>query len=415
MPNYNQMPKEEGLDHSLDLLREGYLFIQNRRRSFQSDVFETRLLGEKAICMGGEEAAELFYDHDKFKRKGAAPKRVLKTLFGETGVQTLDEQEHRSRKAMFMSIMSEEGLERLKKILNKYWRLAIDIWSRMDKVVLYDEAQEIMIKTACEWAGVPLKTEEVKKRAKEMTAMIESGAAIGPSHWKGRYERSQAQKWIQELVEEVRAGKLTPPEDTALYVFAWHKEINGNLMESETAAIEVINILRPIVAISVYITFTALALHQHPEERKKLKAGDDDAKQRFVQEVRRFYPFFPFVAARVKEDFIWNDFSFEKDALVLLDLYSTNHDPKIWDNPELFNPERFRNWKGSPFNFIPQGGGDYLGGHRCAGEWVTIQAMIVSLDYLANQLDYTVPDQDTGYSMVSMPSLPNSGFIIQVQ
>ncbi len=50
----------------------------------------------------------------------------------------------------------------------------------------------------------------------------------------------------------------------------------------------------------------------------------------------------------------------------MLDIYGTNHDPKIWDNPDLFNPSRFKNWKGSPFNFIPQGGGDYWLGHRCA-------------------------------------------------
>ena len=60
MSNKNQMPREEGIDHSLSLLREGYMYILNRRHSFNSDIFETRLLGKKAICMGGKEAAEVF-------------------------------------------------------------------------------------------------------------------------------------------------------------------------------------------------------------------------------------------------------------------------------------------------------------------------------------------------------------------
>jgi len=99
-----------GIDQSVNLFREGYLFMLNRRKSLQTDVFETRFFGKKAICMGGKEAAELFYDNDKFERYGAAPNRVRETLFGEKGVQTLDGREHRNRKAMFMDVMNEENL-----------------------------------------------------------------------------------------------------------------------------------------------------------------------------------------------------------------------------------------------------------------------------------------------------------------
>ena len=74
MSNTNQMPREEGIDHSLSLMREGYMYILNRRHSFNSDIFETRLLGKKAICMGGKEAAEVFYDTEKFKRKRCSTK-----------------------------------------------------------------------------------------------------------------------------------------------------------------------------------------------------------------------------------------------------------------------------------------------------------------------------------------------------
>ena len=63
----NEMPREQGLDHSFNFMTEGYMYILNRRKSFHSDVFETRLLGKKAICLGGKEGAELFYDNEKFE------------------------------------------------------------------------------------------------------------------------------------------------------------------------------------------------------------------------------------------------------------------------------------------------------------------------------------------------------------
>lgn len=79
----NHMPREKGIDNSLDLLKEGYTYITNRNQNLDSDVFQTRLLGQKAICMVGKEAAEIFYDTEKFKRKNAAPNRLIQTLFGE--------------------------------------------------------------------------------------------------------------------------------------------------------------------------------------------------------------------------------------------------------------------------------------------------------------------------------------------
>lgn len=411
MTNSRQMPKEEGLDHSLTLLREGYMFLANRRKSFASNIFETRLLGQKAICMGGEEAAKLFYDNDKFIRTGAAPKRLQKTLFGVGGVQGLDEEEHRNRKGMFMSIMTPNHLERLNRLTQKYWDIKSREWEQKDQVVLYDESRELLCKLACEWAGVPLNEGEVKKRTEQLTKLFESASALGPEHWMGRHARKELEDWIGELVEQVRNSKLQPPEGTALNSFSFHKDIDGKLLDKEIVAVEVLNIIRPIVAISVYITFTGLAVHQYPENKPKL-LKEDEFLQMFVQEVRRFYPFFPATIARVKKDFIWNEFQFKEGTLTLLDLYGTNHDPHLWDNPEIFNPDRFARWEDSPFSFIPQGGGDFNMGHRCAGEWVTIEVMKVSLQYLANKLEYDLPNQDLSYSMVSIPSLPHSKVIM---
>lgn len=101
---------------------------------------------------------------------------------------------------------------------------------------------------------------------------------------------------------------------------------------------------------------------------------------------REFVAFIHFfrLSWHCKNDFTWNGYKFEEGTLTLLDLYGTNHDPAIWGNPDVFSPDRFTKWEGSPFSFIPQGGGDYFMGHRCAGEWVTIEVMKVSLDYLAN-------------------------------
>lgn len=117
----------------------------------------------------------------------------------------------------------------------------------------------------------------------------------------------------------------------------------------------------------------------------------------------------------MKQDFTWNDYKFEKDTLTLLDLYGTNHHPEDWENPDRFEPDRFKAWDKSPFDFIPQGGGESDIGHRCAGEWLTVDVVNVSLDFLVNDLEYNLPEQDLSFSMSQIPSLPESKMLMRVK
>lgn len=249
--------------------------------------------------------------------------------------------------------------------------------------------------------------------ADQLSNMFEASAAIGPAHWKGRIARSRGEDWIEELVEKVREGKVNPPENKPLYTFSWHRDLDGNLLDKSIVAVEILNLLRPMVAITVYICFTAHAVYFNKEEADKLKNNDSERLHWFMQEVRRFYPFFPFTAARVKDNFSWRGYEFEEDTLTLLDLYGTNHHPEYWENPDRFEPERFAEWSGSPFDFIPQGGGEFEIGHRCAGEWITMDIMKVSLDHLVNKLSYEIPEQDLSFSMVDMPSVPESHIVMK--
>ncbi|WP_205879125.1 cytochrome P450 [Leptolyngbya sp. BC1307] len=206
-----------------------------------------------------------------------------------------------------------------------------------------------------------------------------------------------------------------PPESdpvTALQAISQHRDLDGNLMDKKIAAVEIINVLRPTVAIARYATFAALALHEHPEYRQQLRDGNNDDRELFTQEVRRFYPFFPFAAARVKQAFDWQDFHFPAGRRVLLDLYGTNHDARAWEDPDTFQPERFRHWEDSPFSLIPQGGGDFYLNHRCPGEWITIVLMMKTLVFLTRSITYEVPPQDLSVSLSQMPTVPESRFII---
>ncbi|MEN2768961.1 cytochrome P450 [Ornithinibacillus xuwenensis] len=413
MPYREQIPIDRGIDNTAKLLLEGYTYITNRRKRYGRDIFETRLLGgQKAICIAGEEAVKVFYDKEKFIRNGAAPKRVRQTLFGENAIQTMDGDTHQYRKELFMSLMTKERLADISELVFRHLEKKINSWQGQNQVVFYYEIVRVLTSVACEWAGVPLRHTELRKRANQLEALFDSGGAIGPRHWKGRIARNSTEIWLKKIVQQVRAGNLDVAPKTALYEMSWYQDPNGELLHEQIVAVELLNILRPIVAIAVYATFGALALYEHPLEKERLQTNQDHYIERFVQEVRRYYPFFPFLTARVRADFLWKGHDFKKGNLVLLDIYGTNHHPEIWNQPNRFDPDRFLGREDNFYDFIPQGGGDYYRGHRCPGEWLTIEVMKVCMDFLVNHVEYTVPKQDLYYSKIRIPSLPSSRFVM---
>lgn len=311
-----------------------------------------------------------------------------------------------------MSLMTPHHQNQLGELVMEKWEKSVDKWEGVEKVILFDEAKEILCRTACQWAGVPLPESDVKGRADDFSAMVDAFGAVGPRHWKGRTARNRSEDWIRNIIEDVRSGRLKTEECSALYAMAFHRNLDGSQMDAQMAAVELINVLRPIVAISTFITFAALALYEHPECKEKLLTGDSNYLEMFAQEVRRYYPFGPFIGARVQKDFIWKECEFKEGMLVLLDMYGTNHDSRIWKSPDEFRPERFKEWNDSLFNFIPQGGGDPTKTHRCPGEGITVTIIKTSLNFLINKIQFEVPKQDLNYSLVRIPTLPESGFIM---
>ena len=365
------------------------------------------------ICLSGKEAASLFYREEYFKRQGVAPMRIQKTLFGKSAIQGLDGEEHKRRKKLFMTLLTNEYEDRLLAIIAANLENALTCFEKKKSVNLFRESRAILLQSVCKWAGVSYKESKKNQLIRDFTLMIYSFGRVGRVYREGKKARTRVEQWVQGIVEAVRFGHQKVDKDSPIAVVCSYQDTDGKLLDAHMAAVEIINLLRPIFAISTYVVFTALALKEHPECKKALEGSDPVKLHYFCQEVRRYYPFSPFIEAKVKKNFIWKGIRFHKDTFVLLDLYGTDHDPKIWGNPYEFWPERFDKRKENLYDFIPQGGGDIKSGHRCAGDLLTVKVMELFLNALANKISYTIPAQNLSYSLAKIPTLPESGFIMQ--
>ncbi|WP_407857412.1 cytochrome P450 [Enterococcus hailinensis] len=395
-------------------LDEGYLLLSELRKEADAPVVKACLLNKEVIAVYGKEAARAFYDPANFKRKGAMPKLVLKTLFGEEGVQTLDDEEHNQRKKVFMDLMTPKRMEDYHRIVDR--TLTEKMEHLQGELELFDVAKDVLFRSICEWSGIDLTKmdeREINRLAEYQISMISSAVTNPITHIKGIENRKKSEKWAQSLIEDARINPVVGKENVALYAFANAKDTQGNLLPIDVAAVELLNIIRPTVALTVWIALMGHALFSRPDIYQRLHTEFDELQDSFIQEMRRYYPFFPMVPAFAKKDVTIDGYLIPEDSWVVLDLYGTNHDERSIETPEVFRISRYVGKEkhisyDEEYEMIAQGGGKFEAMHRCAGEWITLHALRVFSDQLVNKYEFSVPEQDWTIPMNQFPTYPNS-------
>jgi fatty-acid peroxygenase len=402
------------LENGLKLLAKGYAWLPDERRRTGSRTVATRLGGMPAYGIEGPDAARFLYDEDHVRRSRAIPEPVQGTLFGKGAVHTLDGEQHRVRKAMFVALlMREEGIASLVKQATTAWDAAVVDWAGRPRIVVLDEASRVIAGAVARWAGIAVPDSEVPALARDLVAMVDGFASAGVRHARARRARGRRERWLAQLVRDVRSGVTAVPEGSAVDVVAGHRDADGGQLDSHVAAVELLNIIRPTTAVAWFLAFSGHALIRWPQHRERLGAGDPAFAEAWAHEVRRFYPFAPFIGGRAPHAVEFDGVPIPANAMVLLDLYGQNHDPELWGDPYTFRPERFLDREIGPFELVPQGGGDPRTGHRCPGEQITV-ALLAALSGRLARLDYEVPEQDLTIALHRIPARPADGVVLEV-
>jgi fatty-acid peroxygenase len=401
-------------DSTLAFRADPYRFIGRACAAQGTWGVRGRLLLQPTVFLTGAAAARVFYESPQLRRADAAPGALLATLLGRGGVQTLDAAEHRHRKAMFMHLLHGPALDALLQVAQANWLRCVQrpgVPDAPQGVPLYLLLQHWLFDTALEWAGVHVDPVDRSHGQTAMVDLFDNAASSIGGHLLARASRRWLQRWLGRCIDSERQGEPAFRPGGAAQAIALHRGMDGELLPTEVAAVELLNVLRPIVAVSVFATFCAHALVLYPRERSRLDT--DQGVFAFVQEVRRIYPFFPAAMARVHGEFEADGLDFRDGERVLLDLYGTNRDPQHWDEPRKFMPSRFLDGMPARYSFVPQGGGDTAVHHRCPGEDFTVALMALAVRKLAHGTRFEAPDQDLSLDMRRLPALPREGMRVR--
>lgn len=395
-------------DRTVNVARAGYRLSGWLRARTSSPVTLLHPLARRALVVRGQEGVDLFYDTERVTRQGAAPGPIVRTLYGEGAVHTLDGDAHRHRKQLFLAVVEPGLVTDLRDRVSRKWARELEGWVRRGTGTVLPAAVRVFGEAVQEWAGAEEAPHVMARRSRDLGLIIDGFATPSPAWIRARRARRRADAWATRLITDVREGRRDPGRRTAVSVAARATDLDGNLLPARTAAVELLNVLRPTVAVAYYAAFAAIQLEANPDLSDRCATGDPDSVARFCQEVRRMSPFAPVLAGRSRCPFTWHGQEVHEGDPVHLDLHGTDNDPDTWADAATFDPERFRSGAADRPDFVPQGGGSVETGHRCPGEGIAMALLRTVVPSLA-RLDWTIHPADRIYSRRRVPARPDGG------
>jgi fatty-acid peroxygenase len=411
-----RLPRPSGFDRAPLLARHGYLFTAalheaERRRLHERGGVLVPFLGRSILVVRGSEAVEFFYDESRLERHRAVPAPVATSLFGAGAIHSLDDEAHRHRKLLFLGALSQPELDRLLAIAARRWQLELPEEPSGGELQVFPSAVTAFGSSIIEWAGIEEPEQEMRQHAQSMADIVDGFGVIGPAYLAAVRARRKLDAWATGLIRRERSSGSRFGECWLSRV-ARFVDLDGQPLDERTAAVELLNILRPTVAVSWLASFAAVALVEHPEWRDRIREEGGTAGRcaaAFAHEVRRYYPFVPVLAARARVDTEFAGCSLPAGHRVLLDVHGTDHGAE-WQDPWSFDPSRFLDTDPCEVaHFVPQGGGPRETGHRCPGEGVANGLLALTVSLLAARDRLDLPLQDRDFSMRRMPTRPASG------
>nr|UVW45066.1 (+)-limonene 3-hydroxylase [Agastache rugosa] len=110
-----------------------------------------------------------------------------------------------------------------------------------------------------------------------------------------------------------------------------------------------------------------------------------------VKETMRMHPPIPLLPRQCREECEVNGYTIPKKARVVVNIWSMGRDPKYWDEPHTFRPERFdhvsKDFMGNDFELIPFGAGRRI----CPGLNFGLANVEVPMAQLLYHFDWKLP------------------------
>ena len=238
-----------------------------------------------------------------------------------------------------------------------------------------------------------------------------------PTHWptpaNRRFRKNVRifDEIIYRIINERKAGRADPANirhnDLLDILLDHHDDETGSPMPDEAVRDELTTMLMAGHETTTQtLSWTLYHLAKNKEILRKVRAESDVVMgdqlptyetisklaytRQVVYETLRSYPSLWVLARRNIEEDNLNGFHVPSGSNILINLYGLHHHPAYWDNPDIFDPDRFdpsSDEKRPPYIFIPFA----VAPRSCIGHNFAMLEMQIVVNRIAKTLDIKVP------------------------
>jgi cytochrome P450 len=233
-----------------------------------------------------------------------------------------------------------------------------------------------------------------------------------------RYRRNKREmdQLVGQIIEQRRSSGQTLPDLLGMFMAARDEETGEGMGEQQLIDECLTMIAAGHETSANGLTWALYALSAHPEIRDRIREEADRVIGRsgipsfeqiadmhytrmVVEEAMRLYPPAWVIGRKAIADDVADGWQIPKGQIVLIPVYLIHRDPALWDQPDLFRPERFSPEAAKArhkFAYLPFGGGPRL----CIGYQFALMEMQLLLAMIYQQVDLV---NDPSHAVVKQP------------
>lgn len=364
-----------------------------RRRYGEAAVVRMRAIpfGEAVLVFDPALVKPLLTAPADVLHAGEGSKHMFEHVLGARGVLTLDEEEHMRTRKLLLPPFHGEALAGYEETVRRETERRLDTWRVGETITMAEESRAIALEVilSCVFgADDAASLDELRRVLQRMLdiTLLDTMWIFDPrlgrfGPWRG-YQRTiqRARTLVDELIDRRLDDPQTEERADILSLL-----IAGGQRDRRWLRDQMINLL----AAGHETTTTGLAwavelLGRHPEIRGRARAGDDAYLDAIVNETLRIRTVIPAVPRQATCDVTLGRWRIPAGTTILPVGLAVHANPDVYDDPDVFRPERFLGQRPGTYTWLAFGGGR----RRCIGGAFAQMEMRVALRTILDRIDW---------------------------
>lgn len=377
------------------------------------DVFTINILpwGRSVIIGDPALIKEMVTGSADVFQAGASNRGVLEPILGSQGLLVIDEDEHLETRKRMLPPFHGDAIRAYEDTIRELTEQRVARWPVGAPITMHRESREITLEVilravfgAEDSPSLP-ELRHVMRKITHITFLLSLWyaqpelAALPP--WRG-YAAAirRTNELIDELIDERRAAADLDGRTDILSLLIRSGDDDRPWLRDQ-----VMNLLAAgHETTTTGLAWAVLLLAHHPDIRARAREDDDAYLDAIVTETLRVRPVIPGIARKLAQPARVGPYHFPAGVTLFGAIGLLHADPRLYDEPEAFRPERWLGERPGTYTWFPFGGGR----RRCVGAAFAQMEMRIALRTILDATDWKParrrPEKQRNFHITLVPA-----------